>query len=373
MESKFFSTATKVALAFSIGTSPCFAGSIRDFKGSLFCASSSGYGRNTLSSSLVANGAVPGGSKAWNSKALDLSKDEPNTKALRKWLSNYCGTDKRPTRSIKEYIRWIVPKVESGIPVDQATTLQKNWKAAATELAKEFFNFASFPSMKPESEASECSGDLNFYTLPLGAKKGDFFPNAPKIKPDAPASFMFFASASDANAPIYLASNTMTRFTMPANQLGSENKRTAYDPERTFKPGVTDSVAYLPHELGVGGLWVSPGAMTIQLENGSSTSTQTIYPLRPFLYGEAAILRNFFVLYMPQAEQRKILGETITRANSPSEFIQDQSDAWTKYFSKTTHFQESPSEDGRYIQFSVELELGPICQFAIPKDDLLSR
>lgn len=372
MASKFFSTATKIAAAFlTLGPTPSIAGSIKDFKGSLFCTS--GYGRNDLASSLVTNGVVLGGSKAWNSKLLPKSDSEGNrSKELRKWLATYCDSNKRPTRAIKEYIQWIVPKTESGIPVDQATALQKDLKEVATELAKSFFAFASTPSIVPKADVEQCSSDLFFYTLPMSATKGNPFPVAQKIKPGAETSFMFFASAEGSNSPIYLAANAMTRYAMPALQLGSDNnKRTTYDPDRTFKPGSPESVGYLSNILG--GLWVSPGPMNIQVEDAASSSTKTVYPLRPFMYGESAVLRNSFVLFMPESEQRKVFGEVLTHATSPSEFIRDQEETWIKYFTKSTHFQESPSEDGRSIRFSVELELGPVCQFAIPTDDLLSK
>lgn len=342
---------------------PLGLGRIWDFQGSLFC-----QGR------LVENG--------------DPSRGWERGRTARSAFARFCRQGE-PVTDLREAIRFVIPRVPAGIPLDEAAMGRQRLLSQVRGILQAFYVVTSSWSGEEPASARSCGVDEGsrpyFYGLAV-AEKGihgsdplEAGLRAPAALPDWNdlGSYLFIRS-SGVSSRIYLTRNRAFRFEVPGEEdpaaggvLYSLADGRLSEPLATHWPGRGTLVA------SAGPIWFRVGGG--ESEGRGPEALRAVFPLRRVGLGDAAVLKRLFTLAVPRETLERELGAQAAPGVEAggdlpfSTLVRRRAEIWDAYFLRHTRVREAMNEDARVIDYEVSLDLGLFCRYGRPVKDLVTR
>lgn len=277
-------------------------------------------------------------------------------------LNHFCSS-RKPRHSWNLPIRAIVPKPPAGIPIDRASTVNRDvYKLYRQLIGSILFRDESF-------------GPLEIHTS--NQRKEDRLASIKTL--DSPEENRFIEDLRQTR----LSGNLTTVLV-------------AFDGSHEMTLGMIQTGDYEPSRSGIAesDRWSIGKPNPRKKDNNAIAGVvwrhrafkdeagKMVWPIHPAGILEAGLLPYHFTMLIPPAVQREFFGSDMPNSGffikpdgtyDLGQAIEHRRKIWNAFFEKSVSVDEAQTDDPSTIQFNLKLNLEVFCAYARPVKDLLTR
>jgi hypothetical protein len=284
-------------------------------------------------------------------------------------FKTYCSAGSQKT-AMQKNVKIIMPKVPTGLPLDQASKIRADLKLAAENRLKDLFTFSLSPLPGSRSDYKE----NNKFILRNNQEQEPFYFRLPvhSLK-EIENHFANSLSISDISTPGHQFGTIFSDFLFIVYRDG-------------LMLGYAGDIqtVYFTLQTGFSSHWYAPSGKPSEYKKEPFDSVYFVsesegnVALREATLLDLALLVRGYSIVAPSEKQRDVFGTGIDQYNDDGTVnikavlaLHDQ--VWRGYFEKFVSIQAAQTDDAAILSETVKLDLNNFCKYATFSKDLVSK